>query len=382
MLTATAPPRTRLARLRLRLVAVVRAPAAPAKRTNRKRAAAVALVCGLVVAAVVQLATAWAICTDRMPLRDPMYLDKLALMRARPAFAPGAPPGEYRLVFIGSSRSLDGINAGAVGPDLTQRLGRPVAAFNFAHAGAGPVLNAIYLRRLLADGVTPDAVVIEVHPGLIGARAESLESRWVQATRLRPEELPLVRAMSFPAREPDAHGVRGRVLPWSAYRLPLIDRYAPALSVVPYPVGARQSCDEHGFVRCRSVTPAERAKLIGLTRAQYAEHLADYAPGGTGVAGLRDALETCRAANIRAALVLTPESSEFRNWYPEPGRSRIGPVIAELAREFGAAVVDCREWLPDDLIGDGHHLPGPGADAFSARLSADALAPWLAKGAP
>lgn len=383
MPTATAPPRPRLARIRLRLVVVVRAghePLAPVRRGGRKRAAAVAMVCGVVVAAAVQLATGWAIRTDRVPLRDPMYLDKLALLRQRPAFAPGAHTGDTRLVILGSSRSLDGIDAGAVGRDLTARLGRPVAAFNFAHPGAGPVLNALYLRRLLSDGATPDAVLIEVHPALIGARPESLESRWVHPARLRPEELPLARGMGFPAREPDTHGPRGHLLPWSAYRLALIDRYAPALSVVPFPVGARQPCDEHGFFRCRTVTPAERARLLELTRKQYAEYLTDYAPGGTGVAGLRDALETCRANDIRAALVLTPESSEFRSWYPEPGRARIGPVVADLAREFGAPVFDCREWLPDDLTGDGHHLTGPGADAFTARLSADALAPWLAKG--
>ena len=76
--------------------------------------------------------------------------------------------------------------------------------------------------------------------------------------------------------------------------------------------------------------------------------------------------------------MLAPESSEFRSWYPEPGRSRIPPLLAEL----GATVFDAREWLPDDQLGDGHHPTGAGPEVFTARLARDALAPWLTGGAP
>ena len=60
---------------------------------SRRRGVVVALAVGLTVTAAVQLATGWAIHTDRVPLRDPLYLDKLAALRGRPAFGPGAPAG-------------------------------------------------------------------------------------------------------------------------------------------------------------------------------------------------------------------------------------------------------------------------------------------------
>ena len=380
MQTATAPTRARLARLKLKLVAMLRAAEAQPAPASRRRSAAVALGVGLVVAVAVQLATGWAVHTDRLPLRDPMYRDKLELLRARPGFAPAGESGErpLKLVFLGSSRSLDAIDAGTVGPELTRRFGHPVEAFNFAHAGAGPVTNAVYLRRLLSDGVRPDAVTIEVHPALLAAHMGTAEAKWFPAIRLRPEEVPLVRRFGFDTPDLSAHGWRGRVLPWYEYRVPLIDRYATQLTVFPFPVAARQPCDEHGFFRCRTVGPEERARLLKLTHKQYEDYLTGYRPGGGGVAALRDMLETCRAARVRAALLLTPESSEFRNWYPEPGRSEIATVLADLAREFACPVFDGREWLPDELIGDGHHLMGPGADAFTAKLTRDALAPWLA----
>jgi hypothetical protein len=358
----------------------VRPARAQRPRANRRRSAAVAFVVGLAAALGAQLGLGVAIHTDRLPLRDPVYADKLALLRTRPGFAPGD-PGAGRplaLLFLGSSRSLDGIDAGAVGRDLSARLNHPVEAFNFAHAGAGPVMNAVYLRRLLGDGVKLDGVVIEVHPAFLATDVPPPEGAWFSVVRLRPDELSLVRRLGFPVEPPAVHGYRGWLVPWYEFRVPLIDRYATQLTVFPYPMLSRQPCDANGFYRCRTVGPVERAKLLELTRRQYAGFLAGYRPGGCGVAGLRDTLEVCRAGNIRAALLLTPESSEFRNWYPEPGRSQIVPVLDGLAREFSCPLFDCREWLPDELVGDGHHLTGPGADAFTARLAGEALAPWLA----
>jgi hypothetical protein len=377
--------RNRLGERVIATVATVMAPTARVKGSGRRRRAAVALALGLLVMLAVQLATGWAIQTDRMPLRDPLYLDKLASLRAHPGFAPtGHPTGAgdpLRVVFLGSSRTLDAVDAGAAQAALTRRLGRPVAAFNFAHPGAGPVANALYLRRLLNDGVRPDAFVIEVHPALLASQSGPAEVHWFPVIRLRPEEMPIVRRLGFPVAQPAAHGWRGWLLPWYEYRFPLVDRYATQFSVLRFPMG-RQQADGHGFVRCREPDPAERGKLLELTRDQYAGCFNGYQPGGCGVAAVRDALETSRAAGVRAALVLTPESSEFRAWYPEPGRSQIGPILTGLAREFDCPLFDGRQWLADELIGDGHHLTGRGADAFTQRLTCEALAPWLSGGAP
>ncbi|MCI0700604.1 MAG: DUF1574 domain-containing protein, partial [Planctomycetia bacterium] len=140
-------------------------------RGYRQRSAAFALVFGFALAASVQLISGWAIRTDRVALRDPQYTDKLAQLREHAPFA--SPDQTTTVLFLGSSRTLDGIDAGAVGSLLTKKLSWPVEAFNFAHAGAGPVTNAIYLRRLRKDGVKPDVVVIEVHPAFLAAQLDS-----------------------------------------------------------------------------------------------------------------------------------------------------------------------------------------------------------------
>ena len=50
---------------------------------------------------------------------------------------------------------------------------RPVGAagpvvFNYGILGAGPVLELLTLRRLLADGVHPDCIIVEAWPYIIG----------------------------------------------------------------------------------------------------------------------------------------------------------------------------------------------------------------------
>jgi len=370
------PPRQRTDSTRLKWAGLFRTPEPPAVRTRQRRAA-ITLAVGVVVMLAIQLPLGWAIHSDRIPLRDPLYLDKFTTLRAHPGFAPTNSGRALKVVFIGSSRTLNAIDAGAVGTMLTQRLARPVESFNFAVHGAGPVTNTVYLRRLLADGVKPDAVVIEVHPVFLTTQFPPPEVLWLSALRLRTEELPLVRQLGFPAATPGAHGCRGWLLPGYEYRTPMIERYANRLALHPYPLGSLPLGNEHGFLRCREVSAAERKKILELSRRQYVHYLPDYWPGGCGVAAVRDSLETCRTAGIRAALVLTPESTEFRNWYPEPGRSRIVPVLGELTREFGVPLIDSREWLADELIGDGHHLIGTGADLYTARLTRQVLVPWL-----
>jgi hypothetical protein len=347
------------------------------RRRSARRGAVVALGAGLAVALAVQLAAGWAIHTNRMPLRDPTYTDKFDKLLTHPGFTQGA--GPRKLMFIGSSRTLAGINAGAVEASLTRQIGRPVAAFNFGIPGAGPITNAVYLRRLLADGVKPDAVVLEVHPLLLAAQtALPPEAPWFPTTRLRPDELPLVRRFGFPAAAPAAHGYRGWLLPLHEYRVPFMDRYATPLSVTEVPQGVYQVSDSHGFVRGREVPLEERPKQLERARRQYALLLAGYQPGGCEVAALRDSLEACRGAGIPCAVVLAPESSEFRGWYPEAGLAQFNQLLRGLAGEFACPVIDAREWLPDEQLGDGHHPTGSGADAFTDRLTREVLATWLA----
>jgi hypothetical protein len=114
-------------------------------------------------------------------------------------------------------------------------------------------------------------------------------------------------------------------------------------------------------------------------RQAYEEHLSGFRLGGPSAAALRELLELCRAEGISAALVLMPEGSEFRSWYPPAARAQIDHFLDELCRDCGAGVIDARLWLADEDFVDGHHPYPQGAARFSARLAREVIAPRLGR---
>ena len=341
-----------------------------------------ALAVGAALVIAIQVGTGLAIQTEQLPLRDPIYFDKLDLLRKHAAFFPGSQASQERpvtLLLIGSSRTLNAINARAASGYLTPSLGTPVEVFNFGQAGAGPVTNAVYVRRLMQDGVKPDFALIEVHPVfLAGQRPDPPEARWLLPFRLRPDELPVVRAMGFPVETPATHGPRGLIAPFFEYRFLILDRYAPFLLMSNSRLNGGHETDDRGFARLQdSVTLRAKAHLTGLAHAQYADYLPGFRPNGVGVTAVRDMLDRCRAAGWNSALMLMPESSAWLKWYDPRGLSELDDVMAALGREYGVPVFDARTWVPDELSVDGHHLTGPGADCLTGRLSREALAPWI-----
>lgn len=369
----------RLTVLRIRWPALFLAKSSAGRRISLRGRATAAVVMGAAVFFTVQIGLGWAIDTERCPLRDPIYFDKLAKLQRHAAFF--APPGDRptTLLFIGSSRTLNAVNARVAGVQLSETLGRPVEAFNFGQAGAGPITNAVYLRRLLKEGVIPDFALIEVHPTfLAGQREEQPEQRWLLPIRLRRDEIPVVRSMGFPAADPPVHGPRGYLAPWYEYRFLLLDRYAPFFLMNNQRLNGGHESDEFGFARLQEWSdPEGKPSLLRTALGQYAFYFQGYRPNGIGVNGIRDTLDVCKANGIRPAVILMPESPTWLGWYDAEGLVELNRLMKRLGQEYGVPVFDGRTWVPDELTMDGHHLAGLGADRFTKRLVSEALAPWL-----
>jgi hypothetical protein len=77
------------------------------------------------------------------------------------------------------------------------------------------------------------------------------------------------------------------------------------------------------------------------------------------------------------ALFVMPEGPEFRALYPRRTRAAADGYVRRLATEYGAPLVDCREWAPDDAFSDSFHLLPDAAAAFSRRLGAEVVLPLL-----
>jgi hypothetical protein len=245
-------------------------------------------------------------------------------------------------------------------------------AFNFSHTGAGPLVNLMEVRRIFRAGIRPRWLVVEVLPSMLGISNRSTAANLARADDLifLSRHMPLYQSCGTYALSrlrPSSHNyvvALDAALPTWIARPP----EDPALDLGPLggssPLHADPSPDN-----VRRYTQAVQAQYFpGLQRLRV-----------TGVAdqSLRELLELCLDENVQVVLLLTPESSEFRGWYPERTRQLVESYCAGLGQEYGVRVVDARAWLADADFLDAHHALPRGAEVFTRRLADEVLQPLV-----
>ncbi len=253
-------------------------------------------------------------------------------------------------------------------------------AFNFGIPASGPVTHLLYLRRLLADGHRPDLLLVEVLPPSLADLPNEgpLEARFLFGDRLRHGEAEAAVGYGFPADEVRRKW-RGSVLtPWYTLRFPLLGRVAP--SALPWHLRFdwSRTTDEFGWSTpfVEEVTPEQAALGLERARGEYGAILAGLRPTGHAARALGDLVALCCEWRVPLRLVLMPESAGFRAMYPPAVTERLRGFLRGLCGE-GCELVDARDWLPDGVFTDGHHMLKPGAEAFSARLTREAILPFF-----
>jgi hypothetical protein len=308
------------------------------------------------------------------PLPDPEYTHKLRLLRARLA---EGPPGRALVLLLGSSRTGVGFRPEAL-PRLRPGGAEPLV-FNFALCATGPTGELLCLRRLLADGIRPDWVLLEAWPAALG-REGGCDAERVEPHRLRWGEQRLLGRSPFTARA--LAWWQGQVMPWYAYRFLLMDRLAP--SWLPAEKRTLLEATWHGLDRSgwlsvpayRSAGRAAEWRLrVERTLTDYAPCCKDFHPSDANAAPLRQALALCRREHIRAVLVLMPDG--FDGATAPAARAATDDFLRGLGREAGAPVLCVRDWLAPTDFFEGVHPVHPGAAAFSKRFGREALAPLL-----
>jgi hypothetical protein len=347
------------------------------------------------------LAVAIEVCLPEF--RAPYYAPKAARLEQRLREVSGPEPGMMRSILerlpffhpawpqparqakvilaLGSSRTADGLRGGELEGPMTQELGVPVIAFNFGLPGAGPLTELLTLQRLLADGVRPDLVVIEVLPPLLAGQepVRSAELSRLPATGLWLREFAFVAHYGGPAKQQRRDWCEAWPIPWYAQRQAILSCLAPAWLPYQYRRDWFRNIDDSGWIDSplRDLSPERRRLAVEHARQDYAPILARFQLGGPACQALRDLLELCRQEHIATALLLMPEGTDFRSWYPPDKRRMIEAFLDRLSREYAAPVIDAREWIADEDFSDSHHLQPEGAARFTERLGPTALLPLL-----
>jgi hypothetical protein len=295
-------------------------------------------------------------------VRDPEYALKERQLRARRAEAPGRP----LVVALGSSRTLLGLQAGRLGQ------GGQAVVYNFGVVGCGPVLEGVYLRRLLAADVRPDLLLVEVlPPALNRAGDRTLEEDWLQAARLGPAEVARLRAYHSRPASLLGRWCQARCLPCTRPQAGLRCRLG-----LDRPAGAWDSYGWQAYPQ-RGLTPAARRRMTDLAHQQYHEALGEFRLAEGPARALDDLLDRCRREGIPVALVIMPEAAEFRGFYPPGLRAGLMDYVVKLSREKGVPLIDASAWVGDAGFRDGHHLLPEGAAEFTDRFGREALGPLL-----
>jgi hypothetical protein len=373
-----------------RRAAVVSAPQT-GKRVRQRRARA-AVLAGFLLFVAIQLTTHRAIDSEVIPVRDPIYAEKVGLLKGHPEFwqKSSAPRGGRssrrvavtrwgwnedphtpnlsltreegsRILALGSSRTQLALDA--------ERLSdEHCSVFNFGCAGCGPVATALYLRRLFEEGVWFDVALVELHPAMLSDRNPPFEANWLYEYRLRRHEPDTLREYGWRIHKPTQFRVHGPLESTCTFRIPLLNAYVPGLLPCRFGMTLTNRTDARGHVPGVPVPPAERWKHLANAYVEYHPVFENYRPGGPAAAAVKDVLTQLQQRGIRPVLLLTPESSEFRLWYGPGAQKEIIAFVTGLAKEFGVPLIDTREWIPDAEFADGHHCTPAGAMRFTERL--------------
>ncbi len=351
--------------------------ASPAQigRPARRRtgwASGAALLWGVVFFAAAQVFLAVRMDTAQPELRDPEFGLKLARLRALLRAHPGRP----LVLVLGSSR-----------PDLAFRpevlmgdgpeASRPLL-FNFGLTGFGPIPQYLCLRRLLAEGIRPQWVIAEVLAPVLHQEPGPGNETWLSASRLGWGDLAVLRPY---CRKPVLlyrDWLAAHLVPAFTQRFGVLARYARRWLPPQALEESWPTMTSLGWVRGpEGVDAATRRGATAHAHDQYVGHFQDFAITPTPDRALRQLLAVCRQEGIRPVLVLMPEGSAFRGWYPPTARAQIDGYLGRLSRDTGVPVIDTRTWMADEDFFDSHHLLVGGATKFTRRFQDEVLRPLL-----
>jgi hypothetical protein len=303
--------------------------------------------------------------------RDPEYGNRLRLLKSR--LASTSP--SFTLVMLGSSRTLRGFRPDVVEQSLARTVRTPVVAFNFGLTGAGPLLEMLTLRRLLAEGIRPDFLLIEVLPALYQESNPATAASGIALERLWHQDLPYVVRYGASKEESRRQWWQAILFPSYSSRYAILSQLAPWL--VPYDRRMDWVCklDETGWLTNSRTTATDEERRHGqeYARKEYKERLQELHPGGLSSRILCDLLELCRSENIPAALVVMPEGPLFRSWYPPSAWPEFQEFLKQLERDFAIHIINAREWIGEKDFIDSHHLMADGARVLSAHLASETI---------
>jgi hypothetical protein len=304
------------------------------------------------------------------------YDAKLAALQRQRETEPGRP----LIVVLGSSRPLSGVWPALLAGDARDQP----RVFNFALISSGPVRELIVLRRLLAAGIRPDGVVIEIWPAFLPQSGWHAEARVLAETETRLPDWPVLGRYFHGYADAFAQLCTQTLTPAVHHRAEVLAAVAPFFlsredaEVLRIQRAKAAGLDRWGWRKAAEVPPDPPtfAVWLELGRQTTESLLQDLSIHPTSDGALHELLDLCVTHGIRPLLLLMPEHSAQRGWYSAVGRVRLEAYLTGIGAEYRVPVVDARSWLGDGAFGDFCHLLLCGTVEFTRRFGDEVLGPW------
>jgi hypothetical protein len=357
----------------------------PRRQAVAKGRAAVFWMFGLLIATQVPLGL-WVV-HGHPEYCDPTFNYRLNRLEARLKEAPGRP----LVLVIGSSRPANGFAPEAL-TDVMQQTERAPVVFNFATLGGGPVREVLTLRRLLARGIRPEWVLVEVWPMFWADRGRYAEKDPVMQSDLQWTDVPVLGHVYHARWGPISKVCSETLSPAYHYRACVVREYfpflAPRTAAANYENGKIHwaTLDDWGWLPIPWPRPApdQFAQNLKIAKKDVDPAFEDLQTRGLKPHvdwALRKLLRTCRHEGIKVAMFYMPEHPALRTWYPPETMVAYTRYLAGIGKEYGVPIVDTRDWVPETSFVDFCHLLPQGARDFTARFGREVIAP-LVEGKP
>jgi hypothetical protein len=341
------------------------------KVASHHRRARRTVLCGIGLFVILQLLLSAYIHLIAPESCDAEYALRIASYRRRTAQSPAA----LTVFVLGSSRTFYGLQGEEFERRLAEITGRQVVVCNLGNPGGGPVSHLLTTQRLLADGIRPDLMIVEVLPGLLAGQVplHEIDEGRIPTKTLRHSEVELLTRYGRPERQVSNYQVwLANLVPCHNYRIELVNLVAPRLFRYDYQLTRdfdRFGGHEFAFKR------RETGRLLDLQRESWMHYLHGFELGQRQTQAVRETIDDCREAGVSIALLVTPEGPEFQSWYQPGDWEKIDGFLATLANDEQIPVINGHDWLNEDAFVDSHHMLAHGAREFSLRLAEHVWAP-------
>jgi hypothetical protein len=232
------------------------------------------------------------------------------------------------------------------------------------------------LNQLLAEGVRPRRVIVEVSPETLAER-----NAWMHLhvdRQLRWQDLPDALLDVWRSRN-GPRLLSSRLLPLYAYRRELKTVLVQRLPAV------RLSAEKRVRLGKAEPTPLPFADTLRITGRHERDlppwdkrqiwlplvrsWLRDYRLGGSAERALDRLVARCRKEGIEVVLLGAPVAASHRDLYTPAVEEQFQACMARLTAVPGCTFVDWRAEFEDEFFVDNHHLFREGALEFTTRLA-------------